>query len=102
MDIHSTLCETHGLGKDGAREVMRTAPWLPPAVAVIAGTGDIAHARLRRGRSTTPPRHRSRQGDRQPAPRAGEIVRRADSGFYLHDVMDTCRKNMSGLLSARG
>ncbi len=33
---------------------------------------------------------------------AGEIVRRADSGFYLHDVMDTCRKNMSGLLSARG
>ena len=72
---------------------------------MIAGTGDIAHARLRRGRSTTPPRNdlvKETINRLRRAGAAGEIVRRADSGFYLHDVMDTCRKNMSGLLSARG
>ena len=52
VDIDSTLCETYGLGKDGAREVMRTGRrGYHPLLAVIAGTGDIAHARLRRGRS---------------------------------------------------
>lgn len=59
VDIDSTLCETYGLGKDGARQVMRTGRrGYHPLLAVIAGTGDIAHARLRRGGPTTPPRRR--------------------------------------------
>lgn len=60
IDIDSTLCETYGLGKDGARKVMRTGRrGYHPLLAVIAGTqgpagisGVIAHARLRRGRSS--------------------------------------------------
>jgi len=42
VDIDSTLCETYGLGKDGAREVMRTGRrGYHPLLAVIAGSGDV-------------------------------------------------------------
>ena len=98
VDIDSTLCETYGLGKDGAREVMRTGRrGYHPLLAVIAGTGDIAHARLRRGRSndaTAAPVFIKETISRlRQAGAAGEIVLRADSGFYLHDVIEVCRKN---------
>ena len=98
VDIDSTLCETYGLGKDGAREVMRTGRrGYHPLLAVIAGTGDIAHARLRRGRSndaTSAPVFIKETISRlRQAGAVGEIVLRADSGFYLHDVVTACRKN---------
>ena len=98
VDIDSTLCETYGLGKDGAREVMRTGRrGYHPLLAVIAGTGDIAHARLRRGRSndaTSAPVFIKETISRlRHAGAVGEIVLRADSGFYLHDVVTACRKN---------
>jgi hypothetical protein len=96
VDIDSTLCETYGLGKDGAREVMRTGRrGYHPLLAVIAGTGDIAHARLRRGRSndaTAAPVFIKETISRiRGAGASGEIVLRADSGFYLHDVVAACR-----------
>jgi hypothetical protein len=100
VDIDSTLCETYGLGKDGAREVMRTGRrGYHPLLAVIAGTGDIAgvvaHVRLRRGRSndaTAAPVFIKETISRlRDAGAAGEIVLRADSGFYLHDVVAACR-----------
>lgn len=98
VDIDSTLCETYGLGKDGAREVMRTGRrGYHPLLAVLAGTGDIAHARLRRGRSndaTAAPVFITETISRLRAAGAtGEIVLRADSGFYLHDVVTACRQN---------
>jgi Transposase DDE domain group 1 len=96
VDIDSTLCETYGLGKDGAREVMRTGRrGYHPLLAVLAGTGDIAHARLRRGRSndaTAAPVFIKETISRlRCAGATGEIVLRADSGFYLHDVVGACR-----------
>jgi len=95
VDIDSTLCETYGLGKDGAREVMRTGRrGYHPLVAVLAGTGDIAHARLRRGRSndaTAAPVFIKETISRlRKAGATGEIVLRADSGFYLREVVETC------------
>ena len=98
VDIDSTLCETYGLGKDGAREVMRTGRrGYHPLLAVISGTGDIAHARLRRGRSndaTAAPVFIKETISRlRQAGAAGGIVLRADSGFYLHGVVETCRNN---------
>lgn len=95
LDIDSTLCTTYGLGKDGAREVMRTGRRsYHPLLAVIAGTGDVAHARLRRAARTTRPARRC--SSRRPSAGSGRqappgIVLRADSGFYLHDVIDACR-----------
>lgn len=96
VDIDSTLCETYGLGKDGAQEVMRTGRrGYHPLLAVIAGTGDIAHARLRRGRSndasSAPVFIKETISRLRRAGAAGEIVLRADSGFYLHDVVAACR-----------
>lgn len=96
VDIDSTLCETYGLGKDGAREVMRTGRrGYHPLLAVIAGTGDIAHARLRRGRSndaTAAPVFIKETISRlRGAGATGEVVLRADSGFYLHGVIAACR-----------
>ena len=96
VDIDSTLCETFGLAKDGAREVMRTGRrGYHPLLAVISGTGDIAHARLRRGRSndaTAAPLFINETISRlRQAGATGQIVLRADSGFYLHDVVAACR-----------
>lgn len=100
VDIDSTLCETYGLKKDGARGVMRTGlRGYHPLLAVIAGTPDIAgvvaHARLRRGRSsdsTSAPVFIKETISRlREAGAAGEIVLRADSGFYLSDVVTACR-----------
>jgi hypothetical protein len=107
VDIDSTLCETYGLGKDGAREVMRTGRrGYHPLVAVIAGVGDIAHARLRRGRSndaTAAPVFITETISRlRQAGASGEIVLRADSGFYLHDVVTACRRqNVRFSITAR-
>ncbi len=101
VDIDSTLCETYGLGKDGARQVMRTGlRGYHPLLAVIAGTpevaGVVAHARMRRGRSsdaTSAPLFIKETISRlRQAGAAGEIVLRADSGFYLADVVTACRK----------
>lgn len=100
VDIDSTLCETYGLVKDGARGVMRTGlRGYHPLLAVIAGTpeiaGVIAHARLRRGRSsdsTSAPVFIKETITRvRQAGATGEIVLRADSGFYLADVVTACR-----------
>ena len=100
VDIDSTLCETYGLKKDGARGVMRTGlRGYHPLLAVIAGTPDIAgviaHARLRRGRSsdsTSAPVFIKETINRlREAGAAGEVVLRADSGFYLSDVVTACR-----------
>jgi hypothetical protein len=100
VDIDSTLCETYGLAKDGARGVMRTGRrGYHPLLAVIAGTpevtGVIAHARLRRGRSsdaTSAPVFITETISRlRRAGAAGQIVLRADSGFYLADVVTACR-----------
>lgn len=96
VDIDSTLCETFGLAKDGARQVMRTGRrGYHPLLAVIAGTGDIAHCRLRRGRSndaTAAPLFIKETITRLRAAGAtGPLVLRMDSGFYLHDVVAACR-----------
>lgn len=97
VDIDSTLCETFGLAKDGARQVMRTGRrGYHPLLAVISGTGDLAHARLRRGRSndaTAAPIFIAETISRlRQAGASGQIVLRADSGFYLHDVVAACRR----------
>lgn len=97
VDIDSTLCETFGLAKDGARQVMRTGRrGYHPLLAVISGTGDVAHARLRRGRSndaTAAPIFITETISRlRKAGARGQIVLRADSGFYLHDVVAACQR----------
>ena len=54
IDLDSTICETYGLAKEGARHHGYTgARGYHPLLAVSAGTGDVLMARLREGRANT-------------------------------------------------
>ena len=54
IDLDSTICETYGLAKEGARHHGYTgARGYHPLLAVAAGTGDVVLARLREGRANT-------------------------------------------------
>ena len=56
IDLDSTICETYGLAKEGARHHGYTgARGYHPLLAVAAGTGDVLMARLREG----PGQHRA-------------------------------------------
>ena len=59
IDLDSTLCETYGLAKEGARQHGYTGVrGYHPLLAVAAGTGDVLMARLREGRAQHRPRRR--------------------------------------------
>ena len=54
IDLDSTICETHGLAKEGARHHGYTGKrGYHPLLAVAAGTSDVLMARLREGRANT-------------------------------------------------
>ena len=54
IDLDSTICETYGLAKEGARDHGYTGKrGYHPLLAVAAGTGDVLMARLREGRANT-------------------------------------------------
>jgi hypothetical protein len=96
VDIDATLVETYGLAKRGGSEVMRTGRrGYHPILAVAAGTGDVLHARLRRGRTNDAsgaPAFVSETFSRlRGSGVRGPVVLRADSGFYLAEVLAACR-----------
>ena len=97
IDLDSTLCETYGLGKEGARRHGYTgARGYHPLLAVAAGTGDVLMSRLREGRANTArgAAHLLREtvGRVRYAGARGQLTMRADSGFYTHTVVAVCRK----------
>ena len=54
IDLASTICETYGLAKEGARHHGYTgARGYHPLLAIAAGTGDVLMSRLREGRANT-------------------------------------------------
>jgi hypothetical protein len=97
IDLDSTICETYGLKKEGALHHGYTkVRGYHPLLAVAAGTGDILMARLREGRAATVrgAAHFLREtiGRVRAAGATGELTLRADSGFYAHAVVATCRQ----------
>jgi hypothetical protein len=97
IDLDSTICETYGLAKEGARHHGYTkVRGYHPLLAVAAGTGDVLMARLREGRANTArgAAHFLTEtiGRVRHAGAAGQLTMRADSGFYVHDVVAACRK----------
>ena len=97
IDLDSTICETYGLAKEGARHHSYTgARGYHPLLAVAAGTGDVLLARLREGRANTArgAGHFLRETVRRVrhAGASGPLTMRADSGFYTHGVVSACRK----------
>ena len=97
IDLDSTICETYGLAKEGARHHGYTGQrGYHPLLAVAAGTGDVLMARLRAGRAHTArgAAHFLREtvGRVRYAGARGQLTMRADSGFYAHAVVAVCRK----------
>ena len=92
IDLDSTICETYGLAKEGARHHGYTgARGYHPLLAVAAGTGDVLMARLREGRANTArgAAHFLREtvGRVRYCGARGQLTVRADSGFYTHAVV---------------
>ena len=57
IDLDSTICETYGLAKEGARHHGYTGKrGYHPLLAIAAGTGDVLMSRLREGRQHRPRR----------------------------------------------
>ena len=97
IDLDSTICETYGLAKEGARHHGYTGKrGYHPLLAIAAGTGDVLMARLREGRANTAcgGAHFLREtvGRVRYAGANGRLTLRADSGFYTHGVVSVCRK----------
>ena len=97
IDLDSTICETHGLAKEGARRHGYThRRGYHPLLAVAAGTGEVLMARLREGQAHTGrgAGHFLRETVSRVryAGATGQLTVRADSGFYTHGVVRVCRQ----------
>ena len=97
IDLDSTICETYGLTKEGARRHGYTGQrGYHPLLAVAAGTGDVLMARLREGRANTArgTAHFLREtlGRVRYTGARGQLTVRADSGIYTHFIVALCRR----------
>ena len=97
IDLDSTICETYGLDKEGARHHGYTGKrGYHPLLAIAAGSGDVLMSRLREGRANTArgAAHFLRETVSRVryAGASGQLTLRADSGFYTHSVVSACRR----------
>ena len=97
IDLDSTVCETYGLAKEGARHHGYTGKrGYHPLLAIAAGTGDVLMSRLREGRANTArgAGHFLREtvGRVRYGGARGQLTVRADSGFYIHAIVAVCRR----------
>jgi hypothetical protein len=91
IDVDSTVCEVTGKLKQGAAYGYTKVLGYHPILASRADTGEVLHARLRRGSANTA-RGARRFIDEliarvRRAGAAGEIVVRLDSGFWSNDTI---------------
>ena len=92
-DLDSTICEVAGKAKQGAAYAYTKVLAYHPILATRAATGEVLHARMRKGSANTA------RGTRRfveelvarlrRAGASGEIVLRMDSGFWSNDTIAT-------------
>lgn len=96
VDIDSTICEVAGKAKQGAAYGYTKTFGYHPLIASRADTGEILHARLRKGSANTARGVRRfieelvARGRRAGA--TGEIVIRFDSGFWSKDTLAVLKR----------
>ncbi len=93
VDIDSTIEEVHGKKKHGAAYGYTKRLGYHPMLATLAATGEILHARLRKGSANTQ-RGINRFVEElvarlRRAGATGQIVMRFDSGFWSNDTIAT-------------
>ncbi len=96
IDMDSSILETYGLKKQGgAKFTYNHVRGYHPLLAVIAGSGDIVHSRLRGGNANTGRGAASFLTETfrrvRSAGATGTLTMRADSGFYSSKVVGSCR-----------
>lgn len=93
VDLDSTICEVAGKNKRGAAFGYTKVLGYHPLLATRADTGEVLHARMRKGSANTQ-RGAKRFVEElvarlRRAGVAGQIVLRMDSGFWSKDTMAT-------------
>jgi hypothetical protein len=91
IDVDSTICEVEGKTKQGAAYGYTKVLGYHPILATRADTGEIVHARMRKGSANTA-RGARRFIDEiiarlRRSGAAGQIVMRFDSGFWSKDTL---------------
>jgi PII-like signaling protein len=91
VDLDSTICEVHGKHKHGAAYGYTKVFGYHPVVATRADTGEVLHARLRKGSS-----HRGHKrfveelvARVRRAGATGALTVRGDAGFWSYALIDT-------------
>ena len=91
IDLDSTICEVHGKAKHGAAYGYTKVFGYHPILATRADTGEVLHARLRKGSSQRGAKRfvedliaRVRR-----AGATGQLTVRADGGFWNYALIDT-------------
>jgi len=94
IDVDSTVVEVHGHDKQGAAYGYTKVLGYHPILATRADTGEVLHARMRKGSANTARGAqrfvRETIGRIRRAGATGKLTLRADSGFWSHKVMDAC------------
>ena len=93
VDVDSTICEVNGKAKQGAAYGYTKVLGYHPLLATRADTGEVLHARMRKGSANTA-RGTRRFIDEtiartRRAGATGQIVMRFDSGFWSNDTIAT-------------
>jgi Transposase DDE domain group 1 len=94
IDMDSTICEVFGKAKQGAAYGYTRVLGYHPLVATWAKTGEVLHARLRKGSSQ---RGTGRFVEElvarvRRAGATGPLVLRADAGFFSYSLVDTLNR----------
>jgi hypothetical protein len=91
IDLDSTICQVHGHAKQGAAYGYTKKLGYHPLLATCAETGEVLHARLRKGSSQRGAKRFVEEliarVRRAGAPAA--LCLRADGGFWSHELIDT-------------
>ena len=106
IDIDSTICEVAGKAKGGAGYGYTKKLGYHPILATRADTGEVLHARMRKGQANT------QRGARRfidelvarvrRAGATGELTIRFDSGFWANDTIATLnRLNVNYTMAVR-
>jgi hypothetical protein len=95
IDIDSTICEVHGVAKQGASYGYTKVLGYHPLLATRSDTGEVLHVRFRKGSagSGRGAEHFVRElvGRVRRAGSTGPLTLRADAGFYSKHVVKACR-----------
>ena len=90
IDLDSTICEVCGKAKGGAGYGYTHVLGYHPLVATGSDTGEVLHARLRKGAANTPGTVRFVEELVARVRRAGatgELIMRFDSGFWSNGTI---------------